>query len=178
MTGGAAGYAQALYSLAGEDGAQDQILQQLEVLHNAFRQEPDFLRLLSAPDLSKAERCKILDDSFRGKVHPYLLNTLKLMTEKGSIRHFGDCVRQYREVYNEEHGIVSILATSAVELTAFQREKLQAKLETITGKTVHLQCQVDPACLGGVRLDYDGKRIDGTVQNRLDAMKELLKQWN
>lgn len=178
MTGGAAGYAQALYCLAGEVGAEEEILQQLEVLHTAFRQEPDFLRLLSAPDLSKAERCKILDDSFREKVHPYLLNTLKLMTEKGCIRHFGDCARQYREVYNEEHGIVSILATSAVQLTQVQQEKLQVKLETITGKTVHLQCRVDPACLGGVRLDYDGKRIDGTVQNRLDAMKELLKQWN
>lgn len=178
MTGGAGGYAQALYSLAREEGAQAQILQQLEVLHTAFRQEPDFLRLLSAPDLSKAERCQILDDSFREKVHPYLLNTLKLMTEKGCIRYFGDCARQYREVYNEEHGIVSILATSAVPLTQSQQEKLQAKLETITGKKVHLQSRVDPACLGGVRLDYDGKRIDGTVQNRLDAMKELLKQWN
>ena len=44
-----------------------------------------------------------------------------------------------------------------------------------TGKTVDLINQVDPAVLGGVRLDYDGKRVDGTVQNRLDTIGSLLK---
>ncbi len=174
MTGAVAGYAQALYSLAGEESATGEVLQQLEILSTAFSGEPDFLRLLSTPNLSKAERCQLLDDSFRGKVHPYVLNTLKLLTEEGHIRHFGDCVRQYREIYNEANGIVSVIATAAVELTAEQKEKLQAKLEMITGKTVQLLTRVEPACVGGIRLDYDGKRIDGTVKNRLDAMKELL----
>lgn len=171
-------YAQALYSLAEEESVTDQILQQLETLDVSFAQEPDFLRLLSTPNLSKAERCQLLDDSFRGKVHPYVLNFLKLLTEKGHARQFGDCARQYRSIYNEKHGIVSVVATTAVAMTAAQKEKMQAKLEAVTGKTVQLLTRVEPACMGGVRLDYDGKRIDGTVKNRLDAMKELLKQWN
>ena len=170
-------YAQALYSLAQEENADGKILQQLEVLETSFAQEPDFLRLLATPNLSKQERCRILDDSFRDKVHPYVLNFMKLLTEKGYAKQFGDCVRQYRSIYNENHGILSVIATTAVEMTAQQKEKLQAKLETVTGKTVQVQCKVDPACMGGVRLDYDGKRIDGTVKNRLDAIKELLT-WN
>lgn len=175
MTGAAANYAQALYSLAQEESAAREILQQLEVLSTAFSGEPDFLRLLASPNLSKAERCQLLDESFRGKVHPYVLNTMKLQTEEGHIRHFGDCVRQYREIYNEANGVVSVTATAAVELTGEQKEKLQAKLEKITGKTVQLMTRVEPACVGGIRLDYDGKRIDGTLKNRLDAMKQLLE---
>jgi len=167
-------YAQALYSLAEEESVTEQILEQLETLDSAFKQEPDFLRLLATPNLSKAERCQLLDDGFRGKVHAYVLNFLKLLTEKGYARQFGDCVRQYRDIYNETHGIVSVTATTAVDMTQGQKERLQAKLEEITGKTVQLHCCVEPACVGGVRLDYDGKRIDGTVRNRLDAMKELL----
>jgi F0F1-type ATP synthase delta subunit len=34
---------------------------------------------------------------------------------------------------------------------------------------------VDAACIGGVRLDYDGKRVDGTVSNRLEKLGSLLK---
>lgn len=173
-----ASYAQALYSLADEETVTGDILQQLEALDASFAQEPDFLRLLSTPNLSKAERCQLLDDSFRGKVHPYVLNFLKLLTQKGYARQFDDCVRQYRGIYNEKHGIVSVVATTAIAMTQAQKEKLQAKLETVTGKTVQLQTRVEPACVGGVRLDYDGKRIDGTVKNRLDAMKERLKLWN
>lgn len=167
-------YAQALYSLCQEEAVTEQVLQQLEALQTAFAQEPDYLRLLATPNLSKAERCQLLDDSFRGKVHDYVLNFLKLLTEKGYARQFDDCVRQYRDIYNENHGIVSVVVTTAVEMTQAQKDKLLAKLEANTGKQVQLNCRVEPACVGGVRLDYDGKRIDGTVRNRLDAMKELL----
>ena len=167
-------YAQALYSLAEEEAVTEQVLEQLETLAAAFAREPDFVRLLATPNLSKAERCQLLDNSFRGRVHAYVLNFLKLLTEKGYARRFDDCVRQYRNIYNKNHGIVSVVATTAVEMTQAQKDKLRSKLETITGKTVQLNCRVESACVGGVRLDYDGKRIDGTVRNRLDAMKELL----
>lgn len=177
MTGAVTGYAEALYSLAYEESATGEVLRQLEALDVSFAAEPDFLRLLSTPNLSKAERCKILDESFRRMVHPYVLNTLKLMTEKGCIGHFGACVGQYRSIYNEANGIVEVIVTTAAELTEEQKEKLQKKLEAETGKTVQLRCRIEPACVGGIRLDYDGKRIDGTVKNRLDAMKELLI-WN
>lgn len=168
-------YAQALYSLAKDEDITQQVLEELKVLDNAFTQEPGFLRLLAVPNLGKDERCAILDDSFRGKVHPYVLNFLKLLTQKGYIRHFGDCCKAYREQYNADHDIISVRAVTAVALTQEQIGKLSQKLAQVTGKTVELQNRVDPTCLGGVRLDYDGKRVDGTVQNRLQTIAGLLK---
>ena len=168
-------YAQALYSLAREEGLEKQILEELAVLEQAFAQEPSFLRLLSAPNLSKQERCGILDKSFRGRIQPYLLNFLKILTEKGYMRHFGDCCKAYRAQYNEDHGILTVTAVTAVALTGEQSDRLQTKLSKLTGKNVELICHVDPQVLGGVRLDYDGKRVDGTVKNRLDSIRALLK---
>lgn len=170
-----ASYAQALFSLADEEKVDDEILQQLEALDVSFTQEPEFLRLIATPNLSKADRCQLLDDCFRNKVHPYVLNFLKLLAQKGYARQFGDCVRQYRSIYNERHGIASVVATTAVAMTAEQKKKMQVKLESITGKTVQLKTRVEPACMGGVRLDYEGKRIDDTVKNRLDALRSQLE---
>lgn len=167
-------YAQGLYSLAQEENLTQSILAEMTVLDQAFSQEPDFLRLLAAPNLSKEERCKLLDDSFRGKIQPYLLNFLKLLTEKGYMRHYSDCCKAYRAQYNQDNGILPVRAVTAVPLTDSQSEKLQKKLETLTGKTVELTNRVDPEVLGGVRLDYDGKRVDGTVKNRLDSVRQLL----
>ena len=168
-------YGEALYSLAREEGLSDAVLQELKLLRDAFTQEPDFVRLLSAPNLSKEERCDILDRSFRGKVQPYVLNFLKILTEKGYARYFCDCCDAYRELYNADHGILTVKAVTAVALTDQQAAKLSDKLASITGKTIELQNRVDPGCLGGVRLDYDGKRVDGTVASRLDAVRSLLK---
>ena len=168
-------YGEALYDLAKSEKLSVQILDEITLLTEAFRQEPDFLRLLAAPGLSKDERRKILDDSFQGKVHEYVLNFLKILTEKGYVRHFNDCCAAYRDHYNRDNGILPVRVISAVALSAEQSEKLTAKLSALTGKTVQLQNRVDPGVLGGIRLDYDGKSLDDTVSHRLDAVRSLLK---
>ena len=168
-------YGEALYDLAGSEGLDQEILQQLKVLDEAFRAEPDYLRLLASPNLSKPERCGVLDSSFQGKLHPYILNFLKILTEKGYARHFHDCVNAYRSRYNEDHGILPVTAVTAVALTAQQSARLTEKLSGITGKTIDLTNRIDEAVLGGIRLDYSGKRLDDTVSHRLDALRNLLK---
>ncbi len=168
-------YAQALYDLAKEENKDTAILQQLQAICEAVAAEPAYLELLSAHNLPKAERCTIVDDSFRGSIDPYLLNFLKILTEKGYIRHLPDHCAAYHAIYNRDHGILPVRAVTAVPMTQAQIEKLTGKLQTITGKTVELENRIDAGVLGGVRLDYDGKRVDGTVQNRLDTISKLLK---
>ena len=168
-------YGEALYTLAQDESLSAQILEEISVLSQSFHAEPDFIRLLCTPNLSVQERCNILDDSFRGKLHPDVLNFLKILTEKGYMRHFFDCCKAYEESYNRDNGILPVTAITAVSLNAAQAEKLTDKLCQITGKQVKLHNRVDPAVLGGVRLDYDGKRLDDTVSHRLDAVRGLLK---
>ena len=150
-------------------------MNELKTLNDSFSQEPDFLRLLAAPNLSKQERCRIVDDSFRGNVHPYVLNFMKVLTEKGYMRHFDDCCKAYRALYNEDNGILVVRAVTAVALTQTQYDALVEKLSGITGKTIELENRIDPSCLGGVRLDYDGMRVDDTVSHRLETVASLLK---
>ena len=175
MTATGSTYGEALYTLARDEGNSHVIYDELKVLSASFDQEPDFIRLLSSPSLTKAERCQILDDCFRGKVQPYLLNFLKILTEKGYMRQFPDCVSAYRELYNKDNGILPVTAVTAVALTESQTDKLIAKLQSITGKQIELTNKLDPATLGGMRLYYDGKRVDDTVSHRLDAVRAMLQ---
>ena len=168
-------YGESLYELAKDENLTQPIGDQLNVLQQCFRQEPDFVRLLSSPNLTKTERCQILDDSFRGKVHPYLLNFMKILTEKNYIRYFCDCCDAFAERFRQDNVIVRVTAVTAVELSTAQAEKLTDKLSRITGKKIELCNRIDPACLGGVRLDYDGQRLDDTVSHRLNAIRDLLK---
>ena len=169
-------YGESLYELAKDESLGKLIGEQLAVLQQSFRQEPDFIRLLSSPSLIKAERCQILDDSFRGSVHPYLLNFLKILTEKGYMRHFSDCCDAYTEHYDQDNGILRVTAVTAVALSPEQAGKLTQKLSRITGKEIALRNRIDPAVLGGVRLDYDGQRLDDTVSHRMDAIWDLLNK--
>ena len=167
-------YGEALYGLAKDESVCEQLTQELAVLQESFTKEPDFLRLLSSPALTKAERCAVLDKSFRDKIHPYLLNFLKILTEKGYLRHFNNCCKAFTDCYDEDQGILRVSAVTAVALTDAQQEKLTGKLSRLTGKQVLLQNRIDPAVLGGVRLDYDGQRLDDTLSHRLDSIRDLL----
>lgn len=168
-------YGRALYDLAVSESLSAQILSELKVLQESFALEPGFLKLLSVRNLSKAEQCAILADSFDGKLHPYVLNFLKILTEKGYIRHFSNCVDAYRGCYNEDNNILSVTAVTAVALSTEQTAQLKSKLETITGKSIELTNRLDPDSLGGVRLELDGKCLDDTIAHRLESVRHLLK---
>lgn len=168
-------YGQALYSLAKDENLSDVIRLELTVLEQSFREEPHFLRLLSAPNVPAAERCRIIDECFRDKVHQYVLNFLKILTEKSVIKSFSACVNSYVQQYNDDHDILPVTAVTAVPLSPEQTALLAGRLSEITGKDAAITNRVDPQCLGGVRLDYDGKRIDGSVANRLASVRDMLK---
>ena len=168
-------YGEALYDLAKAEALSKIIGEQLHILQQSFQQEPDFIRLLSSPNLSKAERCRILDDSFRDKVHTYVLNFLKILTERGYMRHFCDCCDAYAEHNNADNGILRVTAVTAVAMSDAQKAKLTDKLHQLTGKEIQLLGRIDPAILGGIRLDYDGRRLEDTVAHRLDTIRDLLK---
>lgn len=168
-------YGEALYDLTHSEGCDEAVLRELLVLGESFGQEPDFLRLMTAANVPKEERCAVLDGCFRDKVHPYVLNFMKILAEKGYFKNFSQCVQSYREHYNRDHGILEVKAVSAVALTDAQQQRLKEKLHSITGKTIELVCSVDPQCLGGMRLDYDGRRVEDTLRQRLDTLGDLLK---
>lgn len=167
-------YAQALYGLKKDEGTAETVLAQMDVLDESFRQEPGFVRLLGSANLAKEERCRIIDQSFRGKVDGDLLSFLKILTEKGYMRHFFDCCKAFRCFYNADNGILEVKAITAVPLTEKQQVRLCEKMTAITGKRIFLQNSIEPECLGGIRLDYDGKQVDDTLQHRLSSIRSLL----
>ena len=106
MTDLAEEYGKGLYDLTEEEHVSEDVLAQLRVLRGLFRDQPDFIRLLCNMSLAKEERTAILDGALRGQVHPYVLNFLKILCERGALHEFEGCVSAFTALYNQAHGIV------------------------------------------------------------------------
>lgn len=171
-------YGGSLYELALEEGLSQAIGRELAQVIALFDGNPDYWRFLSTLSIPKAERCAALDEAFGGRIQPYLLNFLKLLCENGTIGHLKGCAQEYRRRYNEDNGIVEVRAVTAVAMSQALRDKLKAKLEAALGKTVELQCRIDPQCMGGVLLELPGRQLDGTIRHRLDALGKTLQAVN
>ena len=174
MTELAREYGEGLFDLAREEKLTDAIHEELRAVEAILRAEPRYVQLLQSHALPKEERLSALDAAFRGQVHPYLLNFMKLLLERGALSAFSDCARYYHGRWCQEKGIVEASVTSAAPLTDGQRRALTRRLGEISGKTVTLLEHVDPAVMGGLRVDMEGRRYDNTIRHRLELMRRHL----
>lgn len=174
MTHFAREYGNALFELAVEEGIVEEIHAQLQLLKDCFGESPEYIQLMCARNLEPGERKRLLDEAFGGRMHPYLLNYLKLLTERGAMNHFLECADVYHLRYNEEHGIAEAMAVSAVPLTQEQVDALERMLASKTGKKVVLHQKVNPELIGGMQVDLEGKRYDNSIRTRLDRLRRTL----
>ncbi len=169
-------YGRSLYDLARDEGVTDEILKEMEVLQGIFRENPDYIRLLSEPSVPKKERLGLIDEAFGNEVNGYLLNYLKLLTEKGFLREFNSSLKTFRSNYNKDNGIAEAVVVSPAGLKEDEKARLKEKLQTITGKSIILTEKTDPEVLGGVRVMVDGKLFDGTVRGRINELKRRVDE--
>lgn len=169
-------YGDGLYALCAEENIAPAVLEELQCLKSAFRQNPDFIRLLSNMSLGKEERVAIVDETLRGQVHPYVLNFLKILVERGAIYAFDACEKAFHESYNADHHVVEAEVTTARPLDDAQRKRLVEKLRSLSGKEIVLKEKTDPAVMGGVLLQMEGKRYDNTVRSRLQSIRQVLTE--
>ena len=175
MTRTAGVYGEALWALAREEGLEDRLLSQLETVTALFAAHPRYVRLLDLPSAPKAQRCALLDESLGQAVHPYLLHLLKLLAARSLVRRLPDCAEAFRRRCSAARGLLDVTAVTAVPLDGGRQEALRRRLVQRTGREVRLRTRVDPAVLGGVRLETEGRCLDGTVRRRLDDLQALLR---
>lgn len=174
MTDLAREYGEGLYELCEEEQLADDGLQQMQMLKSCFKEQPDFLLLLSNMAIAKEERVGIIENTLRGQVHDYVLNFLKILCERNLLHEFNGCEEAYRTLYNQRHSILEAVVTTATPMNDAQREKLLQKLNTMTGRSINLKEKVDAAVIGGVLLEMDGKRYDNTLRHRLEGLQSIL----
>lgn len=169
-------YADALFSLAMDEGEEKQVLDGLHLMSDAFRADPDALALLASPAIAKDERLQVLDKAFAAHVPEHVLSFAKVLCARGSIRCWFECVADYEALYNAAQKLSTAYVRSAVALTEQEKDELRAKLEKRLGRTIRLECAVDESLLGGMAIQVDGKVIDGSLKRRLHEIKEVMNQ--
>lgn len=176
MTQTARLYGGSLYDLAAEEQLTDTVMQQMKEVRTLFRENPDYLRLLGEPSIPKGERTKLIEDAFGSQAERYLVNFIKLLCERNLLGEYAGCCEEFTRRYNADNNIAEAVVTSAVALSESQMEALRARLEKLSGKQVSLIQKTDSSVVAGLRVEIEGKQLDGTVQSRLSGISRKLNE--
>ena len=167
-------YGKALFDLSEECGTTEKLLSDVKTADYVIKNNPDYIKLLDTPAISKSEKLGLVDEAF-ASVDENLKNLIKILCEKHSVYIFHEIAKTFSALYDESRGIVQVEAVTAIPMTDAQLKLMKDKLEAKTGKTAIIKNTVSPEILGGVKLRYSGIQLDGSVKTRLDSFEKSLK---
>lgn len=167
-------YAEALYAIACEENSKKEYIAALEQISAVFGDNPEYTEFLVCPGIPLSERQKALEEAFTGRVPQYIVMFLLLLCEKGRIQLFNQCLAEYRKLVDASENVAVARITSAVELTQAEKDGIRTKLEKVMKKSIITECFVDPAVMGGVIIETEGRIIDGSLRRSLQEVKEVI----
>lgn len=167
-------YSAALFSLARETHSEKEMLDELRFIESVFADTPGYAAFLASPAIPRSERIASVQQAFEGTLSEYVMSFLSLLCEHGNAELLGGCVAEYEKQYNRSAGLAGAEVVSAVAMNDDQKRRLREKLETVSGCQLNIRWKTDPALLGGVTVDIEGLRMDGSLRTKLKNIRKVM----
>ena len=165
-------YAGALVDVALENKQADQVKKELAAFAAMVRESPELHSFLSNPSIARASKHGAIEKLVaRMGASRTLRNYLFVIVDQRRAGMLPEIEQAFSVLLDARQGITQATVTSAAELTAKEREELDAALAKLTGKKVQPQFHTDPALIGGAVVRIGSTIYDGSVRAQLDRLR-------
>ncbi len=169
-------YAKALWELAEEEKSFETVASDVDFVLNTFRSSRDLRRAIANPIIKHEVKIKVLEEIFGDKISATGLKFLKFIISKNREELFGDILKRFTEIRDEEFGILRVEVTTAYDMPENQREELEKKLSDFTGKKVVASYKKDESIIGGFLVQMKDTVVDASVKNQLELLRKVLRE--
>ncbi len=168
-------YGDALFETAMDKGNMDALYEEVCALVPIWKDNPGLALLLSNPQIVKEEKVAIMHQIFSGKIEEDLMGFLTIIVEKDRQNDILPICEYFIKRVKEHKKIGAASVTSAVELRAEQKARLEERLLATTPYVeFEMSYQVDPSLIGGMVVRIGDRVVDNTIRTRLYEMKKEL----
>ena len=170
-------YGEALFELALERGELDGMAEQVALLADALAENPELVKLLSHPKISKEEKISVVENIFKGRFSEDIVGFLVIIVEKDRGSEIEDILKLFQAKVREYKKIGVAQVTSAVELSAEQKAKVEHKLlEQTSYEQFEIEYGVDASLIGGMIIRIGDRVVDSSIRSKLDSMARNLRK--
>ncbi|MGH1480615.1 MAG: F0F1 ATP synthase subunit delta [Geminicoccales bacterium] len=176
-TSGIAGrYAGALFDLAKDQKALDQVQADLSGMKGLLAESAELTRVIESPAISKDDQVKALTSvSKKAGASDLTTRFLGLLAEKRRAFALPEIIEAFNAMLAEEKGEVEAELISAVDLTQAQADAVAQKIGQSVGKAVTMTLSVDPSLLGGLVVRVGSRMIDASLKTKLHQLELAMK---
>lgn len=176
VTGIAGRYATALFELALEQGAADDIAGDLQGLGALIDESDDLLRLVRSPVLTRAEQSRAMAAVLeKAGVHVLTRNFVGLIAANRRLFALPGMIRAYQQLLAAHRGEIAGEVISAHPLSDAQLDAVRKQLAQAMGQEVQLESTVDESLIGGLVVRVGSRMIDYSLRTKLQNLKVAMK---
>ena len=169
-------YAEALLSVAKDANKVKEYKDNIDLLNDVFSSTKELALFLIHKEISKAEKKKLIFDSFGSLINKDCINFICLLIDKGHIAHFKTIFNDFHIMCNEELNIEEGVIYSKRNISDEYLKQIEKKLSDSLG-TVSLKRKIDDDLISGFKIVLDNKVIDYSMSNKIDDLRNhLLKE--
>ncbi len=170
-------YAKSLIELADEQGALEEVNDDMRLFNEVCEENYEFRLMLKNPVIKHDKKRQILNEVFKGKVHKLTLAIFDIITRKNREPILPSIAKEFILQYNVKKGIEVATVTTAVPLSDDLREEIREIVLKVGGrKSVELKEIIDPELIGGFILKVGDKQIDDSLQSKLKMLRHKFSQ--
>ena len=165
-------YAKSLLELAEEQGALDDVNQDMKLLEKVCRENREFVLMLKNPVISHNKKLDILKRIFKNKVHSLTLSIFEIMTRKNRENILPELSRAFHVLYNEKKEIVMAKIITSFKIDKDLRKQFIEKIQKDTGnEKIELEEEVNKDMIGGYILKIGDMQIDDSIDTKLRSLR-------
>lgn len=169
-------YATALFELASERGALEEVERDLGLLDRAIEDHADLARLLSSPVVSREGHGRAVDAlADRLGLGQIVRNLLGVMARQRRLAALPSLIGAFRIMLAEHRGEETAEVVSAVPLTEDQVASVRESVAAYVGRPVSLATAVDPGLLGGLVVRVGSRMIDASLKSKLQHLEQSMR---
>jgi F-type H+-transporting ATPase subunit delta len=167
-------YAKALFAVALDKKLLEKVRDELYDFVARLKDNAELSYFLRSPERSRAEKRQLVERVFADRYSSIFFNFLLLLIDKGRIPLYREVRQAFSALYDHYHRKVRALAITAMPMAKAELETLQADLAQAMNRALEIENRIDPAILGGIVLDIEGKILDGSVRRQLERLREVV----
>ena len=176
VSGLAGRYANALFELAIDNDAVDQVAQDLADLNAMLSESEDLSKLVLSPVIAREEQGRAMTAVMdAAKISDLTKKFIGVVAQNRRLFELEGMISGFQALLSEHKGEVSAEVTSAKALTQKQVDSLTASLKEAIGSDVAVEQKVDPAVLGGMIVKVGSRMVDSTLRTKLQHLQLAMK---
>jgi F-type H+-transporting ATPase subunit delta len=171
-------YASALFALAQEQNAVDQVAADLQTFDRLVAASDDLQRLVRSPAFTAQEQSRALAAVLeKAGVAGLAANFLKLVAAKRRLFAVRDMIRDFNALVDDARGVKRAQITVAEPLADSHLDALREALREVSGgKSVDLAVKIDPSIIGGLVVRIGSRMVDSSLRTKLNSIRTRMKE--